>query len=90
MILTVVSILQIIFASVTVLFLKYGNLAVVDDLEWAKLKPYGLYIFAFVILASCSTVKEKASGLKEIGKITKECPPKEERTLKHIFCKENK
>ena len=49
-----------------------------------------LYIFAFVILASCSTVKEKASGLKEIGKITKECPPKEERTLKHIFCKENK
>tara|TARA_B100001540_G_scaffold243425_1_gene218426 strand:+ start:372 stop:536 length:165 start_codon:yes stop_codon:yes gene_type:complete len=49
-----------------------------------------LYIFAFAILASCSTVKEKASGLKEIGKITKECPPKEERTLKHIFCKENK
>ena len=48
------------------------------------------HIFAFVILASCSTVKEKASGLKEIGKITKECPPKEERTLKHIFCKENK
>jgi len=49
-----------------------------------------LYIFAFLILSSCSTVKEKTSGLKEIGKIAKECPPKEERTLKHIFCKEPK
>jgi|TARA_B100000929_G_scaffold110450_1_gene87526 hypothetical protein len=49
-----------------------------------------LYIFAFLILSSCSTVKEKTSGLKEIGKIGKECPPKEERTLKHIFCKEPK
>ena len=47
-------------------------------------------IIILITLASCSTVKEKASGLKEIGKITKECPPKEERTLKHIFCKENK
>ena len=26
--------------------------------------------------------------LKEIGNIGKECPPKDERTLKHIFCKE--
>ena len=49
-----------------------------------------LYAFVFIVLASCTTVKEKTSDLKEIGKITKECPPKEERTLKHIFCKENK
>ena len=49
-----------------------------------------IYIFIFVILISCSTVKEKTSGLNKIGKITKECPPKEERTLKHIFCKEPK
>ena len=41
-------------------------------------------------LTSCTTVKDKASGIKEMGNIGKECPPKEERTLKHIFCKEPK
>ena len=44
----------------------------------------------FITLASCTTVKEKTSGIKEMGSIGKECPPKEERTLKHIFCKEPK
>ena len=55
------------------------------------------YIFIFIVLTSCATVKEKTSGIKEktsgikeIGNIVKECPPKEERTLKHIFCKEPK
>ena len=47
-------------------------------------------IFVLIILASCSTVKEKSSGLKEMGSVGKECPPKDERTLKHIFCKEPK
>ena len=56
-----------------------------------------IYIFIFIVLTSCSTVKEKTSSIKEktsgikgIGNIVKECPPKEERTLKHIFCKEPK
>jgi|TARA_Y100001970_G_C13923204_1_gene694478 hypothetical protein len=49
-----------------------------------------LFIIIFVTLASCTTVKEKTSGLKDMGSIGKECPPKEERTLKHIFCKEPK
>ena len=47
-------------------------------------------IFIIVSLTSCTTVKDKASGIKEMGNIGKECPPKEERTLKHIFCKEPK
>ena len=47
-------------------------------------------IFIIVSLTSCKTVKDKASGIKEMGNIGKECPPKEERTLKHIFCKEPK
>ena len=50
-----------------------------------------IILILFVItLTSCTTVKEKAGGLKEMGNINKECPPKEERTLKHIFCKEPK
>tara|TARA_B100000965_G_scaffold145321_1_gene121139 strand:- start:393 stop:557 length:165 start_codon:yes stop_codon:yes gene_type:complete len=47
-------------------------------------------IFIIVSLTSCANVKDKASGVKEMGNIGKECPPKEERTLKHIFCKEPK
>ena len=34
--------------------------------------------------------KRKTYGLKEMGNINKECPPKEEKNLKHIFCKEPK
>ena len=49
-----------------------------------------VFIFLLLRLASCATVKEKTSGMKEMGNIGKECPPKDERTLKHIFCKEPK
>ena len=38
-------------------------------------------------VAACASVKEKVSG---IGKISDTCPPKEERTLKDILCKEPK
>ena len=48
------------------------------------------FVITFILLASCSTVKEKAGGMKEMGSIGKKCPPKDERTLKHIFCKEPK
>ena len=49
-----------------------------------------LIMIVFITLASCSTLEEKASGMKEMGSIGKECPPKDQRTLKHIFCKEPK
>ena len=50
-----------------------------------------IILILFVLtLTSCTTVKEKAGGLKEMGNVRKECPPKGERTLKHIFCKEPK
>ena len=48
------------------------------------------FVFIFLSLTACETVKEKTSGIKEMGNIGKNCPPKEERTLKHIFCKEPK
>jgi hypothetical protein len=47
-------------------------------------------ILMFILLAnitSCATIKDKASGLKKIGDT---CPPKAERTLKNILCKELK
>ena len=47
-------------------------------------------LFILASLVSCTSVKEKASGIKEMGNIGKNCPPKEEKTLKHIFCKEPK
>ena len=50
------------------------------------IKKIGLLVFLFSI-AACATVKEKASGLKGI---TDTCPPKDERTVKDILCKEPK
>ena len=50
------------------------------------IKKIGLFILVLSITA-CATVKEKASGFKGI---TDTCPPKNERTLKDILCKEAK
>ena len=48
-------------------------------------------VFIFLSLVACETVKEKTSGIKDMGSnVAKECPPKEERTFKHIFCREPK
>ena len=38
-------------------------------------------------MTACATVKEKTSGFKNINDT---CPPKSERTLKDILCKEIK
>tara|TARA_B110000037_G_scaffold205569_1_gene250610 strand:- start:488 stop:643 length:156 start_codon:yes stop_codon:yes gene_type:complete len=50
------------------------------------IKKLGLIILLLSITA-CSTVKEGANGIKKIGDT---CPPKSERTLKDILCKEAK
>ena len=49
-----------------------------------------LFSIIFITLVSCASVKEKTSGVRDMGSIGKKCPPKDERTLKHIFCKEPK
>ncbi len=49
-------------------------------------KKIGLLILLLTMTA-CSTIKEKASGIKKIGDT---CPPKSERTLTDILCKEDK
>ena len=46
-----------------------------------------LILILLASISSCASVKDKASGLKKIGDT---CPPKDERTLKNIFCKEAK
>ncbi len=48
------------------------------------------FLIMIISLTSCATVKEKTKNIKEVGNIGNVCPPKEERTLKHIFCKETK
>ena len=50
------------------------------------IKKIGL-ILLLLSIAACSTVKEKASGIKKIGDT---CPPKSERTLKDLLCRETK
>ena len=50
------------------------------------IKKIGLIMLLLSIMA-CSTVKEKASGIKKIGDT---CPPKSERTLKDLLCRETK
>ena len=44
-------------------------------------------IILVLCITACTTVKNKASG---ISKITDTCPPKAERTIKNLFCKEAK
>ena len=46
-----------------------------------------LILILLTSISACGTVKKTSSGIK---KINDTCPPKEERTLKHIFCKEPK
>ena len=46
-----------------------------------------IFIILFISVAACSTVKEKAGGLKKIGGT---CPPQGERSITDIFCKEAK
>ena len=48
------------------------------------------FVIVFLSLTSCETLKEKSSGITEMGSIGKTCPPKNERTLRHFFCKEPK
>ena len=51
------------------------------------------FVFIFFSLTACETLKERTGDIKikDVGSnIAKECPPKEERTLKHIFCREPK
>ncbi len=45
------------------------------------------FIIILVSLTGCETIKQKTGDLKKPGDT---CPPKEERTLKDIFCKEPK
>lgn len=45
---SVVSFVQIVFATCMVLIMKFSGCVEVDDFEWAKVKPYCLYIVAFV------------------------------------------
>ena len=50
------------------------------------IKKFAL-LLVLISFTACETVREKTGGLKKIGDT---CPPKGERTLKHIFCKEPK
>ena len=50
------------------------------------IKKIGLLVLLLSITA-CATIKDKTSGFKSISDT---CPPKGERTLKDIFCKEAK
>ncbi|MDB4157621.1 hypothetical protein N9586_01700 [Candidatus Pelagibacter sp.] len=45
------------------------------------------FIILLLSITACSTVKEKAGGIKKIGDT---CPPIGERSIKDIFCKEAK
>ena len=50
------------------------------------IKKFAL-LLVLISFTACETVKEKAGSIKKIGDT---CPPKEERTLKDILCKEPK
>ena len=71
---SVVSVLQIIFATVAVLFLKHGLGVKVDDFEMRKLRPYGIYILAFVSAIFANMQALNASNVETVI-IFRSCTP---------------
>jgi drug/metabolite transporter (DMT)-like permease len=45
---SVISFVQILFSTVTIMFLKFANLSNVDWFEWDKVRPYLYYVILFV------------------------------------------
>ena len=71
---SVVSCLQIVFATFAVLGLKYGKVVTVDDIEWRKVKPYAIYILAFVSAIFANMQALNASNVETVV-VFRSCTP---------------
>ena len=69
-----ISTIQFITTGLYALFLKYTGLAVVDDFEWTKVKPYLLYVVMFVATIYCNMKSLQHSNVETIIVFRACCP----------------
>ena len=81
---SVVSFVQIVFAAIMVLFLKCTGCVEVDDIEWEKVKPYSLYILAFVS-AIYANMKSLAVSNVETVIVFRACTPIAVSVIDYLF-----
>ena len=81
---SVVSVLQIIFATLTCLILKYGVGITIDDLETSKLKPYSLYIVAFVSAIFSNMQALNATNVETVI-VFRACTPMATSFIEYFF-----
>lgn len=80
---SVVSVIQIISSTVFVLGIKLAGVSV-DDLQWDKIKPYSLYILAFVA-AIYSNMKALEHSNVETVIVFRACTPLAVTVIEYIF-----
>ena len=69
-----ISTIQFVATGVTCLSLKWSGLAVVDDFEWAKVKPYLYYVVMFVATIYCNMKSLEHSNVETIIVFRACCP----------------
>jgi len=69
-----ISTVQFIATGITCLTLKYSGLAVVDDFEWVKVKPYLYYVVMFVATIYCNMKSLEHSNVETIIVFRACCP----------------
>lgn len=62
----ILSVIQIFVAAAIVFTMKVTGLQKVDDLQWDKVKAYGVYIFAFVAAIYCNMKALAASNVETV------------------------
>jgi len=79
-----VSFIQLTSTVITVLFIKYVLRVHVDDIRWEKLKPYLLYIVAFVTAIYCNMRALEASNVETVI-VFRACTPLATSIIEYLF-----
>jgi len=79
-----ISVLQIAFANVALLVMKTSGAVKVDDLVWTKVKPYLLYMFAFVLSIFANMKALQASNVETVI-VFRACAPLMTTIIEYLF-----
>jgi len=79
-----VSLMQIVFAGVTIFVMKSSGLVKVDGFEIEKMKSYGVYIFAFVAAIYCNMKALQASNVETVI-VFRSCTPIAVCLVEYLF-----
>jgi len=69
-----ISSIQFVTTAIYCVFVKYSGIAVVDDFEWLKVKPYLYYVAMFVATIYCNMKSLEHSNVETIIVFRACCP----------------